>query len=179
MNDEKMGGNDNGNVLTMTQDELNKLLQQEGDKRVSQALKTQEAKMREAQKLEMMNEQEKYAYELTQREKAIAEKEKALTLAENKASGLAVLADKGLPTSLIDFVVSDTADEMNTKITALENAWADAVKAEVEKRISTNGAPKAPESAGGITREDFMKMGLAERQNLYNTNPELYKSLTI
>ena len=74
---------------TYTQEEVDALLQSEADRRVSQALKKQEAKyqsqMKESEKLARMNEQEKFAYQLEQRELAIAEKEKALAIAENKA----------------------------------------------------------------------------------------------
>ena len=60
---------------TYTQEEVNELLQREADRRVSEALKKQakknEEKVREAEKLAKMNEEEKYRYELEQREKAI------------------------------------------------------------------------------------------------------------
>lgn len=73
---------------TYTQEEVDALLQREGDKRVTEALKKVERKnadkVREAQKLAQMDSQQKYEYELEQREKAIEEKEKALALAENK-----------------------------------------------------------------------------------------------
>lgn len=73
---------------TYTQEEVDKMLQSEVDRRITSALKKQaknnEAKIKEAQKLAQMNESEKFQYELEQREKAIAEKEKALALAENK-----------------------------------------------------------------------------------------------
>ena len=57
---------------TYTQEEVDALLQREGDKRVTEALKTAERKnankIREAQKLAQMDSQQKYEYELEQRE---------------------------------------------------------------------------------------------------------------
>ena len=67
--------NNNTEPKTYTQEEVDVLLQKEGDRRVTEALKTAERKnqekVKEAQKLAQMNEQEKYQYELEQREKAI------------------------------------------------------------------------------------------------------------
>ena len=66
-------------TVTMTKEELNALLQKEGDRRVTQALDKQNKKnaekLKEAEKLAKMSADEKYAYELEQREKAIVEKE--------------------------------------------------------------------------------------------------------
>lgn len=115
-----------------TQEEVNELLQKETDRRVSSALKKQEeknnAKLREAQKLAQMNEQEKYQYELEQREKAIIEKEKALALAENKNEASKILAEKGLSLELVEFVVAEDAETMNANITLLEKAFKASVK---------------------------------------------------
>ena len=83
---------------TYTQEEVEALLQKEGDRRVSAALAKQEKKnaekLREAQKLAQMNEQQKYEYELSLREQAIVEKERQLALAENKATASKILAEK-------------------------------------------------------------------------------------
>ena len=54
-------------VKTYTQEEVEALLQSEADRRVTAALKKAEmknqAKIKEAEKLAQMNEQEKYAYQ--------------------------------------------------------------------------------------------------------------------
>lgn len=83
---------------TFTQAEVDEMLQRETDRRVTAALQKAEKKnaekIKEAQKLAQMNEQQKYEYELEQREAAIAQKEKALALAENKAEAAKILAEK-------------------------------------------------------------------------------------
>ena len=82
------GAEENTEPKTYTQEELDALLQRETDRRVTEALKKankkNEEKVKEAQRLAQMNEEEKFRYQLEQREKAIEEKEKALALAENK-----------------------------------------------------------------------------------------------
>ena len=124
-----------------------------------------------------MNESEKFQYELEQREKAIAEKEKALALAENKNIASQILADKGLSLSLVDFVIAEDAETMNSNIRLLEKAFKDSVKREVEKRLGSSAPKKNLPVEETITKEKAMKMGIRERQNLLNNNPNLYKTL--
>ena len=166
---------------TYTQEEVDKMLQSEVDRRITSALKKQaksnEAKIKEAQKLAQMNESEKFQYELEQREKAIAEKEKALALAENKNIASQILADKGLSLSLVDFVIAEDAETMNSNIRLLDKAFKDSVKREVEKRLGSSAPKKNLPPDETITKEKAMKMGIRERQNLLNNNPELFAQL--
>ena len=166
---------------TYTQEEVDKLLQSEVDRRITSALKKQaksnEAKIKEAQKLAQMNESEKFQYELEQREKAIEEKEKALALAENKNEASKILADKGLSLSLVDFVIAEDAETMNSNIRLLEKAFKDSVKREVEKRLGSSAPKKNLPPDETITKEQAKKMGIRERQQLLMNNPELYAQL--
>ena len=166
---------------TYTQEEVDKMLQSEVDRRITSALKKQaksnEAKIKEAQKLAQMNESEKFQYELEQREKAIEEKEKALALAENKNEASKILADKGLSLSLVDFVIAEDAETMNSNIRLLEKAFKDSVKREVEKRLGSSAPKKKLPPDETITKEQAKKMGIRERQQLLMNNPELYNQL--
>ena len=166
---------------TYTQEEVDKMLQSEVDRRITSALKKQaksnEAKIKEAQKLAQMNESEKFQYELEQREKAIEEKEKALALAENKNEASKILADKGLSLSLVDFVIAEDAETMNSNIRLLEKAFKDSVKREVEKRLGSSAPKKNLPPDETITKEQAKKMGIRERQQLLMNNPELYNQL--
>ena len=166
---------------TYTQEEVDKMLQSEVDRRITSALKKQaksnEAKIKEAQKLAQMNESEKFQYELDQREKAIAVKEKALALAENKNEAGKILADKGLSLSLVDFVVAEDAETMNSNIRLLEKAFKDSVKREVEKRLGSSAPKKNLPPDETITKEQAKKMGIRDRQQLLMNNPELYNQL--
>ena len=164
-----------------TQEEVDALLQREGDKRVTEALRKAERKnaerVKEAQKLAQMNESEKYQYELEQREKAIEEKEKALALAENKNEASKILADKGLSLSLVDFVVAEDAETMNDRIKVLDKAFKESVKREVEKRLGSSAPKKNLPPDETITKEQAKKMGIRDRQQLLMNNPELYNQL--
>lgn len=163
---------------TYTQEEVDALLQKEGDRRVTEALKKAERKQadkaKEAEKLARMNATEKYEYELEQREKAIAEKERALTLAENKNEASKILAEKDIDLALVDFVVAEDADTMNENIKKLDKA----IKASVAKRLAGKSPQKAPDVSEGLTKEAFAKMTLAEQNQLYINDPELYRKMT-
>lgn len=146
-------------TLTFTQEELDALLQKEGDKRVSQALKKQnaktEAKMKEFEKLASMSAEEKYVYQLEQREKEVAEKEQQLALAEMKQEATKILAEKGLSISLVDFVVDLDAEVTNDRIATLEKAFKSSVKAEVEKRLGSNAPKKNLPTDDVFTKESL------------------------
>lgn len=167
---------------TYTEEEVQALLQQETDRRVTSALKKQEKKnqeaVREAQKLAQMNEQEKFQYQLEQREKAIAAKEKELALMENKNEASKILADKGLSLALVDFVVAEDAETMSANIKILEQAFKQSVKAEVEKRMGGSTPKKAVTVNKTMTQEEFAKMSYTDMLALKQQDPELYRQLS-
>lgn len=160
-----------------TEEDLARLLQQEGDKRISQYMKTQEKKQREAEKLKGMNEEDRRVYELDERERKIAEKEEELQMAENKAEGLSILAEKGLSPALIQFVLNADAETMYSNIKTLDKEFKKCVKAEVEKRLGGNAPQANTSTTEGLTKAQFAKMSLAEKQRLFETDRDLYNSL--
>lgn len=167
---------------TYTQEELDAIVQSESDRRVSQALdkykKKTESQIREAEKLASMDANQKFQYQLQQKEAELNEKAKNLTLAENKIACTSILAEKNLPIKLADLVLDVEAENMNSKISILEQCFKEAVKAEVNKRL-TSTTPKngVSNTDGSISKERFKKMSIRERQELYNSNRELYDAL--
>ena len=98
---------------------------------------------------------------LENREKELASKEKAMTIA-NK------LKEKGIPTELAEYLsVGDNVDETVEKVGALFGNYF----------LDATAKPTNHQTHKGITREDFKRMGYAERAKLYSENPELYKAL--
>lgn len=167
---------------TYTQEEVNQMLQAEADKRVTEALKKAEQKkikaVEEAKKLGQMNEQQKYEYQLQQKEKELNERLTQISLMENKNEASKILSEKGLSLSLVDFVVAEDAETMMANINILDNEFKKCVKAEVEKRLSSSTPKKNLPLDGALTKEQFNKMSLAQQTELYKNNPDLYKSLT-
>lgn len=178
---EENGAGADNETKTYTQEEVEALLQKEADRRVSEALKKaekkKEAAVKEAQKLAAMNEQEKYEYELKQRENAIAEKEKQLALMENKNEASKILAEKGISIALVDFIVAEDAETMKTNIDLLDKCFKESVKAEIEKRLKSNTPKKNLPLDEQLTKESFKKLSMMEQQKLFETNPELFKQL--
>lgn len=175
---------DNNPDKTYTQAEVDAMLQAETDRRVNMALQKAERKnaekLKEAEKLAKMSATEKFQYELEQRERAIAEKEKALAMAENKNEASKILADKGISLALVDFVVDESADVMADRIKLLDTEFKKSVRAEVEKRLgSNNNVPKTSTvNPATITPERFANMTPNERQKLANTDRDTYDLLT-
>ena len=98
---------------------------------------------------------------LEAKEKELANKEKAMTIASK-------LKDKGIPTELAQYLsVGDDVDDTVEKVGALFGNYF----------LDGTAKPTNHNTHKGITREDFKRMGYAERAKLYSENPELYKAL--
>lgn len=165
-------------VKTYTEAEVQSMI----DKRVTQALQTAErknqAKVREAEKLAKMNDDDRREYEYQQRIAALEAKEKEFALLENKNEASKILAEKGLSLALVDFIVAEDAETMNENIKTLEQAFKASVKAEVEKRMAGSTPKKANVIDKAITKEDFAKLSYSDMLALKQQNPELYRQLS-
>lgn len=166
---------------TYTESEVQALLQSEADRRVSSALKKQqkefENKMAEAEKLRNMDETQRRDYEYNQRLQELEAKEKEFALAQNKLEATKVMASRGLPVSFVDYIVADDAETMMENITAFEKAFKAAVADEVSKKIASPAPKVGAVKQTGLSKEEFRKMGMIQRMELKQSNPELYDSL--
>jgi len=88
-----------------------------------------------------MTEQQKFTYELEQREKAIEEKEKALAFAENKNYTINKLNEKGLNIDLANFLVADSTEDIDSNVELLDKIFKASLKTEIEKRLNSS-SPK-------------------------------------
>ncbi len=181
MEENKVTGAENNSVTENQETQEKMYTEADVDRRISDALKKWErktqAKVSEAEKLARMGAEEKVQYQLDEREKALADKEKALAVQENKIQAAKVMAEKGISLAFLDFIVSDDADAMMENIKLFQKELAKNVEAEVRKRLAS-GTPKVGGAFAEITADAFKKMGIAERTNLFNTNKELYDKLT-
>ena len=165
---------------TYTREEVLQLLQSEADKRVTAALKKQQAKYEKQLSLSKLDGDER---EKAEKDNRIAELEQQLAeyhIERNRSELKSVLASRGLSAEFADIVsISDDIEASQANIDKLDKLFKAAVKAEVEKRLAGN-APKGNGTSysGDVTAETFKKMSLTEQSNLYKTNPELYKKLT-
>lgn len=176
------GENQEQETKTYTQDEVLALLQSETDKRVSQALKTQQKKYEKQLSLSKLDGDERAKAEKDNRIAELEEQLAAFQIERNKSELKSVLASRGLSAEFADIVViGDDIEEAQANIDKLDKLFKAAVKSEVEKRIAASGGtPKGNGSAaitGEITKEAFKAMPLSQQMDVYKTNPELYKKL--
>ena len=167
---------------TYTQEEVDKLLQQETDRRVTSALQKQQRKFdaekAEAEKLRDMDEAQKKEYEFNKRVAELEKREKEFALMENKVSATKVLGDRGLPIQFVDYIVADDAETMMININNFEKAWKAALADAVNARLAQPAPKGSTVTQTGLTKEQFQKMSISQQAELYKTNPELYKTLT-
>jgi hypothetical protein len=98
---------------------------------------------------------------LESREKDLANKEKSMTLASK-------LKEKELPEGLAKYLnVGEDMDKTIEEVGALFGNYF----------LNGSNKPSNHQTSKGITREDFKKMGYAERAKLFAENPTLYQAL--
>lgn len=163
---------------TYTEKEVLALIQSEADKRVNQALKTQQKKYEKQLSLSKLDGDER---EKAEKDNKIAELEEKLAqfqVEKNRSELKSVLSSRGLSAEFADIIsISDDIEAAQANIDTLDKLFKAAVKAEVEKRLAGN-PPKGNSGADPkITKESAKKLTLAEMQKLMDTNPELYNEL--
>lgn len=163
---------------TYTEEEVLALIQSETDKRVNQALKTQQKRYEKQLSLSKLDGDER---EKAEKDNKIAELEEKLAqfqVEKNRSELKSVLSSRGLSAEFADIIsISDDIEAAQANIDTLDKLFKAAVKAEVEKRLAGN-PPKGNSGADPkITKESAKKLTLAEMQKLMDTNPELYNEL--
>ena len=167
---------------TYTESEVQALLQREGDRRVSSALKKQqkefEKKTAEADKLRDMDESQRKEYEYTQRLQELEDKEREFAIAQNKLEATKVMANRELPIEFVDYIVAEDAETMMENITTFERLFKGAVADAVAKKIASPAPKTGSAKQTGMTKDEFRKLSVAQQSEIYRTNPELYKQMT-
>lgn len=170
----------NETAKTYTQEELLALLQSETDKRVAQALKTQQKKFDKQLSLSKLDGDERAKAEKDARIAELEEMIRERDIANNKSELKSVLASRGLSAEFADIInITDDIEASQANIDKLDKLFKLAVKTEVEKRL----AGSAPKGNGAtipteMSKEEFAKLPLSKQAEIYRTNPELYKKLT-
>ena len=171
----------------MSQDELNKLIEDRAKeiasknivkekrkyKEMLESLKNDKAQL-ESEKLAKMSEAEKTAYQISELNKKLedlqkqsSEKEKAFEFERLTNQTKDLLVEKGLPGALANMVMAGAdgeAEAIQKNIATLQEYVNQAIDAGVEARIkASSGTPKAVNSSkGGFTLDDIRKMSPAE-----------------
>lgn len=164
---------------TYTQEEVLALIQSETDKRVSQALKTQQKKYEKQLSLSKLDGDER---EKAEKDNRIMELEQMLAdfqTEKNRSELKSVLSNRGLSAEFADIIaIGDDIEIAQANIDKLDKLFKNAVRVEVERRLAGN----APKGNGGtnpaeITKEQAKAMPMAELNKLAKENPELFSKL--
>lgn len=171
-------GSQDNEAKTYTQEEVLALLQKETDKRVSEALKTQQKKYEKQLTLSRLDGEERAKAEKDNRIAELEEQLAQFTIERNKSELKSVLSSRGLSAEFADIIsITDNIEASQANIDKLDKLFKAAVKTEIEKRLA-GGAPKG--NGGGakeITKETAKKMSIAELNQLAETQPELFQKL--
>ena len=165
-------------IKTYTQDEVLQLIQSEADKRVSQALKTQQKKYEKQLSLSKLDGDERAKAEKDNRIAELEEQLAQFTIERNKSELKSVLSSRGLSAEFADIIaITDDIEASQLNIDKLDKLFKAAVKAEVEKRL----AGSAPKGNGGasaeLTKEAAKKLSMAELNKIARENPDLFNKL--
>lgn len=152
-------------TVTMTQTELDKKIQSETDKvrtKYSEQIKELEAKVKELTPVQKSEAELDYEKRLA----ALEAREKAATLNDS-------LKANGISNEIAKYLKDDV------DVSALAETLKSIVGAEVDKHLTEEGfVPTGHKSGNPLTKEDFKKMNMSEKERLYAENPDLYKSLS-
>lgn len=163
---------------TYTEDEVLALIQSEADKRVAQALKTQQKKYEKQLSLSKLDDE---AREKAEKDERIAELEQKLaqmTIESNRSELKSTLGSRGLDARFADLLNITDDTEANQKVIAdFDKLWKAAVNAEVEKRISSNAPKHNSTSPAEMTKDAFAKMSLSEQSNYIQLHPEFKQTM--
>ena len=166
-------------VATYTKEEVLALIQSESDKRVAQALKTQQRKFEQKLSLSQLDGDEREKAEKDQKIKDLEEQLAQFQIEKNRSELKSVLSSRGLSAEFADIIaIGDDIEAAQANIDKLDKLFKAAVKSAVEKRIGgdvpngNGGGNKAP-----MTKEEFLKLPMAEMQRLLDSNPTYYNNL--
>ena len=164
---------------TFTQEEVDKMI----SKRLQRERKDIEAKIeaerREAEELAKLSEQERQKKLFEKQVKEFEETKRAFENERLLNETSKQLASKSLPIEFAEILKGNNAEKTFENIQLFETKFNEAVEKVVTERLRGN-VPKTTTSLNNtsITKEQFNKMDLAQRQKLFNDNRELYNELS-
>lgn len=103
------------------------------EKRIAETLRKEREEWERQSKL---SEEQRAEEQRKQMESELSEKERNLALRENRADARELLIERGIDSTLVDFVVDVDADKTKDNVNQLEKAYAQAVKAGVDKALA-------------------------------------------
>lgn len=174
-------------VKTYTQEEVDKLLQSEADKRVSEALQTAkskwkkeyddelEKKKQEAEEYAEMTAKERFQHDKKKLEDELAEYKRKDTLNEMTKTARNVLAESNITISdeMLSILITEEAESTKANVDSFISLF----KQEVDKAVTDKLKGSTPKKMGvsGLTKEEILKIpDPVERVQKIQENIELF-----
>lgn len=180
-NPDDTGGEGNPNPQDgkfYTEEEILALIKSESDRKVSQALATQQRKFEKQLSLSKLDDD---AREKAEKDDRIAELEQQLAqfqIEKNRSELKSVLSSRGLSAEFADIlVISDDIKASQANIDKLDKLFKAAVQAEVERRIAGNTPKGGNGSSNPMTKAELLKLPINKIQELVDSNPDFYNNL--
>jgi DNA primase catalytic subunit len=170
-----------------TQEELEKRVTSEVDRRVESGIKkgleTHKKKWeQEFSERAKLSAEELAKKDLEEKLKSFAEREREISRKANQLEAKSMLSEADIPKShyenFIGILVTDDAEATKSNVQNFINMF-NATKNDIETKVKSEYAnvkkPKTGNGNGTITKEEFNKMGYADKIKFKQENPELYK----
>ena len=160
--DSEIGTRATKGIETFKAKELDKLINEEVDKRTG---KNETPEMKRIRELE----------------EKLASKEKSEVRQEMLNKARKIVDDKKLPLDILDLINLESDDLINTNISKFEKMFNSYIAKAVEETVKTNSykpTGKETKNTKQITKEDIENMTVIQRTQFKNADPELYKKLT-
>ena len=173
-------------VKTYTQEEVNELLkgyksQEEVNaivnKRLARQRKEDENARKEAEKLATMSAEEKAKHEFDKRVAELEAREREIARKELENEATSQLRELGISANAVKFILGNDAETTHSNIKAFASLVSE-IKESTKKDLLRGTTPKvSTKTSKTITKEEWNKMNLVQRQQIYNSNRELYNEL--
>ena len=187
MENEELEPKVNTEVKTYTEEEVQKMLQAESDKRVNSALSKKEKEFNDKLKSESeriakeasMSEEEKFKAQL-QTEREAFETERAEFLRTKlEASTMKELSAQGLPADFAGFLIGTDEEVTKANVSEFKSLWDNKLQEMVDERLAGK-TPKTSETNtqnNALSKEAFFKLPFKEREAMMAADSDLLKKL--
>ena len=171
-----------------TEDDFNRKLTSEVDRRVEsgiqKGLETQKSKwQKELEERAKLSAEELAQKAIEEKSNELSAKEREIAKKANMLDAKSMLAENQIPKSYYDkFISVMVTEDLETTMGNITNFIEvyNSTKADIENKVKSEYSavpkPTTPEKGGTtVSKEDFMKMGYAEKVKFKSEFPELYK----
>lgn len=171
---------DDPKKVEFTEEELQRKVESESDRKLQSALEKERKKMREelqkelaeqkkeAERLAKLSAKEREEAEFKKRQDALDQREQELQKKELKAQAVSELHDKQLPSSFADFLLADDGEKTFENIGHFKKAFDEAVEGAVTERLKGD-APKAGNGGNdSYSLKDLSKMNVEQINKNWN-----------